>query len=100
MCRALNVVLATQRVNAGAWLANVSGKESEIDQAHDSFSTLRVFGHSQTMKTHRRFGTGVESSGFSDQICFDSAISLNLLRRKLLDEVAELIPLATRSTMN
>src|SRR6185369_5992044 len=42
---------------------------------------------------HRRFGTRVESSGFSDPICFDSAISLNLLRRKLLDKVAELIPL-------
>src|SRR5687768_3458857 len=45
------------------------------------------------MKTHRRFSTGVKSSSFSDQICFDSAIRLNLLRRKLLDKVAELIPL-------
>ncbi|HET9786658.1 MAG TPA: hypothetical protein VFP47_05975, partial [Pyrinomonadaceae bacterium] len=46
------------------------------------------------MKTHRRFGTGVESSGFSDHICFDSAISLDLLRRRLPDEVTELIPLS------
>src|SRR6185295_3373697 len=93
VCRTLNIVLAAQRVDAGAWLADVSGKESEIDQTHDSLSALRVFCHSQTMKTHRRFGDCVESSGFSDQICFDSALSLNLLRRKLPDEVVELIPL-------
>ena len=92
MCRALNVVLTTQRVNAGACLANVSGKESEIDQAHDSFSTLRVFGHSQTMKTHRRFGTGVESSGFSDQICFDPQSASTFSEKTAM--VIELIPLS------
>ena len=47
--RALHVVLAAQRVDAAAGLADVAGEQREVDQAHHAFGAL-VLGHAQAVK--------------------------------------------------
>ena len=86
--RTLHVVLATQRIDAGAGLADVAGDEREIDERHDALGALDVLGHPEAVDAERRLRRGVEPRGFANFRGGHAADVLDLLRQELADEIA------------
>ena len=70
---ALHVVLAAQRIHAGAGFAEVAGEQREIDQRHHAFGALHVFGHAETVESHRRAARRIEPRGGADVVRIHAA---------------------------
>jgi hypothetical protein len=66
MCGTLNVILPTQRVDASATPADVSGQQGQIHKAHHTFGPLGMFRYSETMDAHGGFFSRIDARGFPD----------------------------------
>ena len=82
---ALDVVLATQRVDAAAVAADVAGQQDEGDQGQDVVDGVVVLGDAERPADHRprRLGEGVGQ--LADGLGRDARLALGVLERVRLD---------------
>ena len=80
---ALHVVLAAQRMQAGAGPADLAGDERQRDQAARVVGAVRVLRDAHAPEDERALGAGVEPRHLADGGGGDAAHRLHLLRREV-----------------
>ena len=82
---ALDVVLATERVDAGAIPADVPGQQDEVDQGQDVVDGVVVFGDPQRPADHRPRGRRQGVGQLADGRRRDAGLALGVFERVRLD---------------
>ena len=82
---ALDVVLASERVDAAAVAADVAGQEHEIDQGEDVVDRVVVLGDAQRPADHRPRRRGQRVRQLADGVGRDTGLALGVLERVRLD---------------
>ena len=100
---ALDVVLAAQRVEAGAVSAHMAGQQRQVDQGEDVIDRVVVLGDPERPADHRPVGAGVGVGHLADRARGDARFLLGVgervglhglpvrleARRGVLDELAD-----------
>ena len=95
--RALHVVLAAQRVQAGARPADVAGDRAHRDQAARVVGARRVLGDPHAPVDDARAGLAPEPRDLADRVGVDAADLRRALGRVLLDELGQLAVVRRRA---
>ena len=82
---ALDVVLATQRVDAAAVAPDVTGQQDERDQRQDVVDRVVVLGDAERPADHRARGRGEGVGELADGLGRDAGLALGVLERVRLD---------------
>ena len=90
--RALDVVLAAQRIHAAAGLADVAGEQRQVDQRLDALGALHVLGHAEAVEDEGGARLAVETRGLADVVGVDAADLGGALRRPVEQERSQLGP--------
>ena len=85
----LHVVLPAQRMETGARAADLAGDERERDQAARVVGAVDVLRDPHAPQDHRALRGGVEARHLADRLGRDAADRRHLLRRVLLDVLAQ-----------
>ena len=68
VARALDVVLAAQRVHADALAAEIAGRHGEVGDRHDRRGALAVLGDAEAVVDRAVAAGGVEPGGAADRL--------------------------------
>ena len=82
---ALDVVLATQRVDAAAISADVAGEQDQRDEGQDVVDRVVVLGDAERPADHRAWRRGERHGQLADGRCRDAGLALGVLQRVRLD---------------
>ena len=87
---ALHVVLAAQRMQAGAGPADLAADQRQRDQAARIVGAVGVLRHAHAPEDDGAFGARVSARHFAQRVGVDAADRRHLLRREVLDVLGEL----------
>ena len=82
---ALDVVLATERVDAAAVPADVAGQQDEVDQGEDVVDRVVVLGDAERPADHRLRRRRERVGQLADRVGGDAGLALGVLERVALD---------------
>ena len=82
---ALDVVLATQRVDAAAVAADVTGQQHQVDERQDVVDRVVVLGDAERPADHRPRRRGERVGQLADGLGRDAGLALGVLERVRLD---------------
>ena len=88
---ALDVVLSTQRVEAGAFAPDVAGEKSEMDERQGAGRAVRQLRDTHAPVDGAVFGVGVQAGGFADVIGRDAGDGFGILGGELFEALDELV---------
>ncbi len=88
---ALHVVLAAQRMQAGAGTADLAADQRQRDQTARIVGAVGVLRHAHAPEDDGAFGARVGARDFAQRVGGDAADRLHLLRREILDVLGKLV---------
>ena len=94
---ALHVVLAAQRLQAGAVAADVPGEQREVDQREDVVDRVVVLGDPERPAQLRVRARAVRVRELADRVGRNAGDALGLLERPRLDRLAVLLVAGRRA---